>query len=295
MSAIALDTPEARTTGEHWPLARTVARIYRRPALVLLLAITGISALLVYRYHGWAGDVALRERVGAYSFGFLRINSFSTYGGRIAFLPALFAALLAGRATGEEWQARLTVLTLGQSISPRRWFGVRWSMLAALLTVLVLPLVVLYRLNVARADHLGLLSPGDQAQTIILTVGPVTLAYVVLGVAAGALAGTVLRNTWSGALAGAALTWVLTALLVRSRAALLLDFPALSKVHGTAPGGFLGMQFYGLLPCDSLLQNSLSRADYWPYQLAQSAVTLAVAALLALLAFRVLRRHTGNL
>lgn len=295
MSNTAPDAPGTRTTGERRSLARTLARMYWIPALTMVLAALGTAALLVERYHGWAGEVAVRERVGAYSFQFIATNSFSTLGGRIAFLPAMYAALLAGLTTGQEWRSRRVVLSLGQSVSPRRWFGVRWSLLAALVTVLVLPVVVLYRLNVIHADHLGLLSPGAQTQGLILTVGPVTLAYVILGVAAGALAGTVLRTTWSAALTGPLLTWILTALMVRSRAALLLDIPALSKVHGMAPGGVLGLQFYGLLPTDSLLQNSLSRSDYWPYQLAESTLVLAVAALLALAAFRVLRRRTGQL
>jgi hypothetical protein len=117
---------------------------------------------------------------------------------------------------------------------------------------------------------------------------------VTLGVAAGALAGTVLRNTWSAAVAGPVLTWALTALLVRSRSALLLDVPAYSKVSGMHPGGVLGLQFYNLLPTDSYLLDSLSRADYWPYQLAESALVLAVAALLVLAAFRILHRRAGQ-
>ncbi len=295
MSTTALNAPETRTTGERWPLARTTARIYRPTALVLTLVALGFAALLVHRYQGWAGDVALHDRVGDYSFARLVIDSFSTNGDRTAFLPALGAALLVGLTTGQEWHTRRFVLTLGQSVSPQRWFAVRWALIAALFTVLLLPLVVLYRLNVTHADHLGLLSPGAETQSIILSVGPATLAYVVLGIAAGALAGTVLRNTWSAAVAGPVLTWLLTALMVRSRAALLLDFPALSKVHGTAPGGVLGLQFDGLLPTDPLLQNSLARSDYWPYQLAQAALVLAVAALLTLAALRVLRRRTGQL
>ena len=295
MSTTTLDAPETRTTGERWPLARTVTRMYRLPALLLALMTMGIAALLVYRYHAWAGDVALHDRVGDYSFARLVTDSFSANGDRIAFLPALCAAFLTGLTTGQEWQTRRMVLTLGQSVTPQRWFTVRWSLLAALFTALLLPLVVLYRLNVTHADHLGLLSPGAETQSIIHTVGPATLAYVILGIAAGALAGTVLRSTWSAAVAGPVLTWILAALLVRSRAALLLDIPALSKVHGMHSGGVLGLQFDSLLPTDSYLQNALSRSDYWPYQLAESALVLVLAALLALAAFRVLRRRTGQL
>jgi hypothetical protein len=302
MTTVAVDTPKSRTSNGSWLLVRTVARMYRAIGLVLFLMALGVAALLLHRYQGWAGALALRERVGdqAYYFSLLvhgahpYTDSLSADGERIAFLPALYAALCTGVTTGQEWQSRRVVLTLSQSVSPRGWFALRWSLLAALFTVLLLPLVVLYRLNVTHATHLGLLSSGSETQTIILTIGPVTLANVILGVAAGALAGTVLRNTWSAAVAGPVLTWVLTALLVRSRSALLLDVPAYSKVSGMHPGGVLGLQFYNLLPTDSYLLDSLSRADYWPYQLAESALVLAVAALLVLAAFRILHRRTGQ-
>lgn len=307
MSTATLDAPDTRPGGTRtfrglWPLTRTVMRMYRPLAAVLLLIALGVFATLLHRYYGWAGALAQREHAGdqAYYFSSLIIgahdytDSLFADGSHIAFLPAICAAAVSGLTTGQEWQSRRAALVLTQSISPRRWFALRWSLLTALFGVLLLPVLVLYRLNVTHALHLGLLSAGDEPRTASLTVGPVTLAYVVLGIAAGALAGTLLRNAWYAAIAGPVATWVLAASLVRFRVALLLDVPAFSKVSGMHSGGILGLQTYGLLPTDSYLLNSLAESDYWPYQLAQSALVLAAAALLVLAALRVLRRRTGQ-
>lgn len=152
----------------------------------------------------------------------------------------------------------------------------------------------LYALWHLVAFRLDLLTYGADRQTAYYTIGPVTVAYVLLGVAAGALAGTLLRRAWTALVAAPALTWLLAALLVRSRAVLLLDFTLFSKVHGYHPGGLLGLQFYDALPQDSYLVNSLDPGDYWGYQVASSVLVLVLAALLALAALRVVRQRTAQ-
>lgn len=196
--------------------------------------------------------------------------------------------------TGREWGSHRVALTLTQSIPARRWFAARWAGLAVLFTVLLVPLVALYRRGAGHAVHLDLLTYGIDRQTAFFTIGPVTVAYVLLGIAAGALAGTALRNAWLALVAAPAATWLITAALVRSRAALLLDVPAWSHVHGMHSGGILGLQFYDVLPQDTYLVDSLRPADYWPYQIAESALVIAVAALLTWAALRTVRRRTGS-
>lgn len=296
------DLSKPRGAKPHLPLVRIALRQFWPLAALFLLFAVGMAALLVHHYHGWADAVALRERVGSRTYHFaLYPNHAETMtsrllgdGKRLALLPALYAALAAGLLTGREWETRRIILALGQSVSPVRWFVVRWTVLAALIAMPLAPVVALYRLNVVHAVDLDLLTYGIERQTAYFTLGPVTVAYVLLGVAAGALAGTVLRNFLAAAVAGPALTWLLVAVLVRSPAALLLDFPAWSKVDGYHPGGVLGLQFYDLLPQDSYLVDSLDTGDYWPYQLAESTVVIGVAVLLVLAAFRVLRGRTAQ-
>ncbi|MFE3638666.1 hypothetical protein [Streptomyces sp. NPDC059168] len=294
--------PSPRDTKPHLPLVRIALRQFWPLAVLFLLFAVGMAALLVHLHQDWDDAVALRNRIGSTDYHFALhaggahdvTTRLLDAGKRLALLPALYAALVAGLLTGREWDTRKIVFALGQSVTPVRWFVVRWTVLAALLAVPLAPVVALYRLNVTHAVDLDLLTYGIERHTAYSVVGPVTVAYVLLGVAAGALAGTVLRNFLAAAVAGPVLTWLLVAVLVRSRAALLLDFPAWPKVDDFHSGGVLGLQFYDVLPVDSFLVNSLGKGDYWPYQLAESALAVGVAVLLALAAFRVLRHRIAT-
>ncbi|WP_037573810.1 hypothetical protein [Phaeacidiphilus oryzae] len=293
------DLPSAAGT---WALTRTALRLVRPLAAGLLLVAIVLAGVLVHRYLSWSDAERLRARVGGYAYHWEYLSHGANAmndallqdGGRISFWPAMFAAVVAALMTGREWQSGRTALTLGQSVTPQRWFTIRWAVLAGLFAVLFTPVVALYQANAAHARHLDLLAYGWSRSVAYYSLGPVTVAYVLLGVAAGALAGTVLRDPLRAAVGAPALTWLLAALLVRSRAAALLDFPVLAETHGIHPGGILGLQFYGALPQDTYLLNSLRPGDYWPYQLASTALVLALTALLGHTALRVLRRRTGH-
>jgi hypothetical protein len=301
MTAIAPDRPALRRTALRLPLARTLIRQIRIPLALLLLLDLGTCLQLAYHYTGWADAVALRNHVGSHAYHFARYADDAhnktvkllSDNSSVVFRPALYAAAFAGVLTAGEWQTRRVTLALAQSVTPRRWFTARWATLAALLALLALPLVVLYQRSAVHAARLDLLVHGADQQTAYFTVGPLTVAYVVLGVAAGAFTGMLLRRTWLAVIAAPILTWLLVAVLVRSRAVLLLDFPLLSKVHGFHPGGLLGLQFDDLLPQDSYLLDSLDMGDYWGYQIAYSLLVLALAVLLVHGALRILRRRTA--
>ncbi|WP_327112775.1 hypothetical protein OG206_05465 [Streptomyces sp. NBC_01341] len=285
--------------GERWPLARVALRQYRIPALILLLLAVRTGVPLVYHYGGWADALTLRDHVGSQAYRLGRYAhdahkqtaTLLANGSPLAFLPAMIAALLTGTLTAREWETRRVVLALTQSVTPRRWFTVRWATLATIVAALTIPLVALYRMNAVHAFRLDLFTYGIDRQTAYYTIGPVTVAYVLLGAAAGALTGTVLRRALPALVAAPLLTWLAVAVLVRSRAVLLLDFPLFSKVHGVHPGGVLGLQFYDALPQDNYLISSLDATDYWGYQIASTVLALAAAALFTFAALRVLRRR----
>ncbi|WP_328888326.1 hypothetical protein [Streptomyces sp. NBC_00316] len=295
-------TPSYRRPAGRRPIARLAARQLRWLALVLLLPVGEVAATLLHRYSEWSEAEAVRARLGntAYHFTDVPYNAHTLTerlfadGQSVAFVPALCAAALTAILTAREWESRRVAVTLTQSVSPVRWFGIHWGVQAALTLVLTMPLVVLYYLNAAHAYHKDLLVHGAYQATLYFTIGPVTLAYVLLGVAAGAFVGTAMRRTLPALLAAPALLWLLVALLVRSRLAALLDYPVFSETHGYHPGGVLGLQFFHLLPQDIYLVNSLTPGDYWPYQLAQTAVVLALTAALAYGALRIVRRRTGR-
>ncbi|MPY32911.1 hypothetical protein FNH09_17050 [Streptomyces adustus] len=293
--------PTAPRPGGRLPLVRIALRQYWIPLVILAAVFAQTAAVVAYHYGGWADAVALRAHVGSHAYHFGRYADDAhnktakliSDNASVVFRPALYAAALAGLLTAREWESRRVTLALTQSLTPQRWFTARWATLATLCTLLTAPLVVLYQRSATHAYRLDLLVHGADQQTAYFTVGPVTLAYVVLGVAAGAFTGTVLRRSWLAVVAAPALTWLLVAVLVRSRLVLLADFPLFSKVHGFHPGGVLGLQFDDLLPQDSYLVNSLDSGDYWGYQIASGVLVLALAALLAVATLRVLRRRTA--
>ncbi|MFJ4812739.1 hypothetical protein [Streptomyces longwoodensis] len=285
--------------GSRLQLAGLLIRQLRVPLALWLLLVLGTSVKLAYHYQGWADAVALRDHVGSHAYHFGRYvddahnktAKLISDGSPLVFRPALYAAALAGLLTGREWDSRRLTLVLTQSVKPRRWFTTRWAVLGGLLVLLTVPLVVLYQHSASHAYRLDLLVHGADQQSAYFTIGPVTLAYVMLGVAAGAFTGTWLRSSWRALVAAPVLTWLLAALLVRSRAVLLVDFPLFSQVHGMHPGGLVGLQFYDLLPQDSYVLDSLHAGDYWGYQIASSVLVLALAALLLHGSLRILRRR----
>lgn len=302
MSASTAISAPKTPPGPRGPLLKLALRQYRLVALALLLLALGAGAQIIHHYDGWADAIALRDRVGSQDYHFARYADDAHHmtakllsdGTLLAFKPALLAALITGVLTAREWETGRVTLALTQSVSPRRWFTVRWATLAVLVSVPAVALVVLHRISADHAYRLDLLTYGAERQNAYFIIGPVTVAYVLLGVAAGAVTATALRRTWPTLIAAPALTWLLAALLVRSRTVVLVDFPLSSKVSGYHHGGVLGLQFYDLLPQDSYLLNSLHSGDYWPYQIASGAVVMAVATLLLLVAFRVLHRRIAQ-
>ncbi|MEV0009781.1 hypothetical protein AB0M10_24000 [Streptomyces sp. NPDC051840] len=294
-------TVTSGTESPKLPLLRLALRQYRIVAALALLLAIRVAAPVVYHYGNWADAIALRERVGnhAYHFGSYVSDAHTLTtkllddGSSIAFLPALFAAATVAVLTAREWESRSVDLALTQSVTPTRWFGVRWATVAAIFVVLTTLPVVLFQRSAGYAIRHDLLVHGAEWSTAAFTIGPATVAYTVLGAAAGACTGTLLRRTWAALITAPLLTWLATAILVRSRLVLLVDFPVFSKVHGFHPGGILGLTFYDALPEDVYLINSLDSGDYWGYQLASSALALAVAALLGWAALRTLRRRTA--
>ncbi|MCX5399344.1 hypothetical protein [Streptomyces sp. NBC_00102] len=303
MSAPAAASPALPTrAGRGLPLVRIAVRQYRWVALVLLLPAAYVCAAILHHYASWADALALRDHVGSQAYHFGRYTDDAHQvtgrlvddGSSLAFRPALLAALVTAVLTAREWETRRVVLALTQSVTPRRWFTVRWAVQAAFLAAVTVPGVALYRISAVHGFRLGLLTYGAERQNAYYTIGPVTVAHVLLGVAAGALCGTLLRRTLPALVAAPVLTWLVAGAVVRSRAVLLVDFPLFSKVHGFHPGGVAGLQFYDALPQDSYLMNALEPGDYWGFQIASSALVLAAAALLAVAALRVLRRRTAQ-
>ncbi|MFI1421835.1 ABC transporter permease [Streptomyces sp. NPDC020731] len=233
-------------------------------------------------------------------------------------VPFLITAWAGGSLTGRETESGTVRLAWTQGVSPARWLASRLAFPAVLAVAATGLLVWLHRLARARAEGITDIARSWSDTATFYADGTVPMALALAGLAAGALAGLLLRRALA-ALAAATVT--LGALWAAVDTALPHLWPSVTEVSSlrdgpvgsglwvgqgvlTADGDRLATPCYSsMMPeCEAALADldavSFYRdlhpaAHYWPLQLVASGILLAVAALLAYAAFRLLRRRTA--
>lgn len=245
------------------------------------------------------------------------VYTYTTYA--VLAAPFLVAAWAGGSLTGREMESGTARLAWTQGVSPARWLAARLAFPAVLIAASTGLLAWLHRLAWTRAeDRVDTAKVWDEFSTFYSN-GTVPVALALAGLAAGALAGLLLRRTLA-ALTVAAVA--LGGLWAAVHTALPRLWPTVTETSGlrdgprgdgivigqgvvTADGDRLGLPCFTSIEsgCASTLSDmhavSFYRdfhpaAHYWPLQLVASGVVLAVAALLAYAAFRLLRHRTGT-
>ncbi|MFE2536366.1 hypothetical protein [Streptomyces sp. NPDC059371] len=227
-------------------------------------------------------------------------------------------AVWAGAAlTGRELESGTARLAWTQSVTPARWLATRLAVPAVLLTAGTTLSVLLG--NWTRRAGNGDLSGGWFNTNVFISSGPVAVAYALAGLALGALAGLVLRRALPAAAAALAVAYVLHEVLDGFRMSLwpaetttglaALRFPhgALILEHGAVTGA--GERLTTSMACvgtDSAAALGTCvkgteltdfwtiyqpESHFWPLQLVESGLLLAVAGLAAAAAFALLRRR----
>lgn len=239
-------------------------------------------------------------------------------------LPVLFGAFVAGPVIGREMESGAYKLAWTQSVSPARWLASKLTTAATLTVGGTLVLMAVFRLGAWNLLGRWNLSWTDRG--VYEAIGPALIAYCLLAVAVGALAGLLLRRT----LLAMSVTGVVTGgiLLALGNARWHL-FPV-TTVSGPASGTTTGYTMHGL-PTDSLIMDMGvhnaagerfvagqcgpgQRADFpcpsdtpitgwyadfhphshfWYVQFIETGIILALTAAAAYAAFRVLRRRTA--
>jgi hypothetical protein len=235
--------------------------------------------------------------------------------GFLGILPLLTGAWAGGALIGRELENGTAQLAWTQSVTPARWLAAKLAVPALLLTVGTLGLTLLHRvLWSSNSTLIGTMEREWHDDGVFEANGTVATAQALTALAVGVLAGLLLRRTLAAlgvaVLAAASLFYVLDDLRPHL-------WPV--KTVTAAPGRFLGSD--GLVVEDGALTAAGARvpfpacmgesacangtgitgyyADYhpashfWPLQLAETGVLLAVAALAAAAAFALLRRRTG--
>ena len=160
-----------------------------------------------------------------------------------------------------------------QSVTPVRWFLARFGVLAAV--VVLLGLGTMTALECASVHwaigHDLMLYTRTNNALLLFLLGPATVALALFGLAAGALAGALLRRPWVAAPVAGVGTLLLT----------------WANSHSTDLHGLLRLKQTG----SHTLISGVSASGYWLQQLLHTTVLLGLAALAVLATVRVLRRR----
>ncbi|MFH8800280.1 ABC transporter permease [Streptomyces sp. NPDC017936] len=330
----ALTTPAPKTAGQPTVAARPLRwllRLHRSglrvwAALVVLLALgllwlggplTDAAAESWRQYDACHGtgpcsyyqDPILRYK-DVYAYTTLALN----------LLPFLVAAWAGAALVGRELENGTAHLAWTQGVSPTRWLTAKLAVPAVPVAAGTSLLVLLHRLawtagegRIGTADHWS-------AGLTLHANGPTTVALALAGLAAGALAGLLLRRTLSALPAALAAT---AGLRVLADTAMPHLWPADTSVTSlatgyvydgiqvdaglvTSSGAHIADPGCGSAPadaCDALHAELDATAfyttyhpesHYWPLQLTTAALLLAVAAAVTVTAFWLLRRSTAT-
>ncbi|MGW0712454.1 ABC transporter permease [Streptomyces sp. NPDC002643] len=252
-------------------LARTTLRLHRPALLVWALYVLAMAGWLL-----WLRFVtlpAVREEVArcrittcidiapemTYSTGVSMVSTF------IAYVGYAVAAWAGASLTGRELERGTARLSWTQSVTPTGWLTARLAVPAAVLTLGMTALVLLFRS--AWPDKKESYGYEWWYPEPMVSLGPLAVAYVLCGLAVGALAGLVLKRALP-ALAVATGVMIVFHTYLDDHTADLWPLPEGARTHPLS--------------------------DFWPLHLMATGVVLTVTALATAIAFWLLRRRTAR-
>ncbi|MDX3075116.1 ABC transporter permease [Streptomyces sp. NPDC088354] len=305
----ALTLPPRRLRDRHG-LTWSVLRVHRTALWVWAAVVAAGVGGLLWSYRQATGNAG--DGLPLDDFAGLRLA-----GSAILLLPPVVAAFAGGALIGRELENGTAALAWTQSVSPARWLAAKLAVPALALTAGMTVLTLLFRWVWTSGTSDA--APGWYEKDVFFAGGPVGLAYVLLGLALGALSGLLMRRTLSG-LGFAFFATVLvhfTLVTFRSRlwpttrwtgfeaARLPASADRIEVGLVTAAGKPLsGTQCNMDVPREfEQCLRDMGAADayavvhpashYWPLQFVESGIVLAVAALACVAAFGLLRRRAA--
>lgn len=295
--------------GPYWVTVRQHRRVLWAVPAFLALGLAVVIGLRVWNGNTYDG---VHEPYPNFGYEALRL-SMQYAGTGLLWLPPLVGAFVAGPMIARELESGTWRLALTQSASAKAWLGSKVLVAATVSVAGSLALIGVYRLGWVPVSSTYQLHWADRGP--YEATGVVLAGYCLLGVALGALVGQLVRRT----LAAMAVTGLLTGLVLLVVGSLRWSF--LSVETHTAP--FTG-QWGSLMPPNALMmdtgfltgagerlsenacfertQNAVDcPADlniiaeyaqfhpvshYWPTQLLETSIVLALAAAVLYAAFR---------
>ncbi|WP_060878823.1 ABC transporter [Streptomyces scabiei] len=228
-------------------------------------------------------------------------------------VPVLIGAWAGGALIGRELETGTARLSWTQSVTPARWLAAKLAVPAAVIVSGTVLLTLLNRLVWWREERLRQLSGTRDwwESSTFIGHGTLATAYALLGLAVGVVAGLLVRRSLPALGVGVVGTTVLTGVIQANRHLL---WPAASHVSQSPEGDWTGElvdrgfitrsgERVSELTCEggacdrdgvAFYADYHPSSHFWPLQLVQTGIALAVTALLVWAAFRLLRRHTGD-
>nr|WSY53700.1 hypothetical protein OG999_28740 [Streptomyces sp. NBC_00886] len=300
---------------------RAVLRLHR-PALILWgVFVAVVSAVLLWAYGpgGSAARAAWQRKCTVdlcdwdYSVDKYHL-AYRFSEAAVGFLPVVVALWAGGMLIGRELENGTVELVWTQSVSPARWLAAKLAAPAALLTAGTTLLVLLHRLLFDAHQVPKGWNWSDNGT--FETNGPIAVAFPLLGLALGALAGLVVRRAMAGLVVAAVATGIARSLVLWASPHLWPWKADVSALHDGYPP--MKAAFYGGEgavtstgahipdPCSGAEKACMAAHDvvgyyreyhpssqFWPLQLTETALILTVAALATTAAFTLLRRRTA--
>ncbi|MET9832907.1 ABC transporter permease [Streptomyces sp. NPDC006385] len=257
---------------------------------------------------GWACDYS--------SPAYSRYSTVISVGADLLNLVPLLTAAWAGAALiGRELESGTARLAWTQSVSPARWLAAKLAVPAALLVPGTLAVTLAHRLMSSSDDELLHTYPWYEwhIDSVFPLNGTIATAYPLLGLAVGALAGLLVRRALPAlgtAVLGLAILmsslkslrpnlWPAETVTTKGDfpegVGMVVDQGALTSTGARAPMPDCAGE-PGCLAAHDLTgyySDHHPSSHFWPLQLVETGVVLAVTALVVLIAFRLLKRLTG--
>ncbi|MBK3581292.1 hypothetical protein JHN63_47520 [Streptomyces sp. MBT65] len=316
MTAIAMDSTVRPRPARMW---RAVLLLHRAALIGWVVFVTAVSGGLLWAY-GPGGNTARadwqRQCTGdacSWSSAITLYHAAYTVAELlIGWIPYL-AAVWAGTFVARELERGTTRLAWTQSVSPTRWLATTLAVPAALVTAGSTLMVLLHRLLFDA--HQVPLSWNQWNDETFTANGTLAIVYPLLGLAVGTLAGFLQRHVLTAAgLSIAAMALAVTTLgfarpylwptVTRvTNVGIGYDAPpnVLNVDQGavTATGAHVTDTCFADTKCLKAVDITGYYVDYhpashfWPLQLVETGIVVALAALVLAVAFTLLRRRTG--
>ncbi|WP_405949019.1 ABC transporter permease [Streptomyces prunicolor] len=330
MTALATPPVTGRPAGSSPHLLRWLLRLHRPALLAWTVFVLVLAGLLLWvggpltdgAVEGWRQYNACESGGCVYDPSAVgRYKDWYTYT-TLAVLaaPFLVAAWAGATLTSRELEHGTAQLAWTQSVSPARWLAAKLAVPAVLVAVGSGLLVGLH--HWAWSTGQGRIDSAKDWFDIgtYAANGPATAAMALAGLVIGALFGLLKRNSLASLVGSLFATVFLWSVMALATPYLWPTVTKVSSLKNTVPAGSGIVVDQGLLTatgahltnphcastdwaqCQTLYtklgavgyyNDYHPQSHYWPLQLTATAIILAVTALLALAAFRLLERQTG--